>query len=407
MTSQQRKHHAARRVDDLITQRADSLNGFRNDFWKLMHVIRARTDILSPRRMVDNSVSVREVEQIVNACVRIACHRFSWKRSPFDWDVPASSPFVQLRSLVHHLFDDYPVPEFMTSVWWKAYPQQWEIDLYLYLAIGKGVRQFAKHSPLPLTRRMAALFMQAPDDLSPGAACRWSQVLALGGNERLARCLIDLPLLAEATSAEPFWETVIRFLIQYQPVSTVETAEIVKFIQDQRFEPAEQIWGCGAGSDPVQPDFSLRGRTLMSLRRHMANWRNDLIVKGYQPPVSLDPLDKPWQSCCIDAFRLEQDGIAWSIEELLTPRALKQEGARMQHCVAEYISYCKNRISSIWSMRMHQGELRKRILTIEVIPETKTIYQARGKLNRAPTESDMKILIRWAAQTGLKFRENI
>lgn len=407
MVSQQRKHHAARKVDELIAQRADSLNGFRNSFWQLIHVIRARTDILSPRRIVDNSVTFCEIEQIVNASARIACHRFSWKRNPFGWDIPASSPFVQMRSLAHYLFDEYPVPGFMTSVWWKTYPQQWEIDLYLYLASGRGVRQFSRSSPFPLTRRMSALFMQAPDDLQPGEAFRWSQVLALGGKDRLARTLINLTMLSSVTSDEPFWETVIRFLIQHQPLAASEVTEIVKFIQEQRYEPAEKVWGSDAGNDPVQPDFSLRGRTLMSLRRHMVHWRDDLIVKGYQPPVPVDPLDQQWESTQIDGFRFERDGVEWAIEELLTPRALKQEGARMQHCVADYISFCKNHASSIWSMRMQQGESQKRVLTIEVIPDTRMILQARGKLNRAPTETDMKLLSHWAAQAGLIFKKSM
>ncbi len=329
----------------------------------------------------------------------------TWHCIPETWDAPEASPYLQMRSLVQHLFDQYPVPNFMASIWWREPNFQWGAELYQHLAKGQSIRQFSILGTFKVTKRIAALFMQAPDDLLPQEALRWSQVRALGGDERLARILIRKTCLSKTNRAEAFWQTVIRFLISNAPVSAKEIVEIVQFIQQQRFEPAHKVWGTGAGDEPVQPDFSMRGRTLMSLRRHMAHWRSELIEKGFVPPQPVNPLDIPWERCRIGSFCLERDGTTWSIEELLTPRELHHEGQVMQHCVASYVSVCASRKTTIWSMKFQKEKIERHSLTIEVRPKSKVIFQARGKHNCDPSDVINEILNRWAAQEGLKFNE--
>lgn len=404
MTSQTQKHHASRGLDDLITQRAQKLKKHRKQFWKLIHLIRANTGLLSPcASSTYNNPSC--AKRVVDACERMARRRHHWQRFPEAWSAPAASPFVQLRSLVQHLFDRYPVPNFMAPVWWSEKQNHWELSLYLYLATGRSVRQFSGLKHLPITKRMAALFMQAPDDLRPIETFRWAQILSLGGDARLARILINQTHLWAPTADEAYWQTVILFLIQNQPLSAAEIVEIVRFIHEQRYEPAEIVWGRGAGDDPVQPDFSLRGRTLMSLRRHQANWRSELIEKGFMPPPHINPLDFPWAQSEIGSFHLDQEGTLWSIEELLTPRQLRTEGRIMQHCVTDYISACARRKTTIWSMKYKTGRRRRRTLTIEVLPKTKVILQASGKQNCTPGDDAKNILRRWAKQEGLQYQE--
>ena len=76
----------------------------------------------------------------------------------------------------------------------------------------------------------------------------------------------------------------------------------------------------------------------------------------------------------------------------------------MQHCVASYIHVCARRQTSIWSMQVQQGETRKHTLTIEVLPESRSIRQAKGKRNAPPSEVAKAMLKRWAAQEGLRFQ---
>ncbi|MCH9654570.1 MAG: PcfJ domain-containing protein [Planctomycetes bacterium] len=400
MTSQNQKHHASRRLDDLITHCAQKLPKHRKQFWKLIYVIRDKTSLLSPRAGTAYT-NPTCAEQIVRSCERMVRRRYNWQRYPEAWVPPDASPFVQMRSLVQHLFDQYAVPNFMASVWWKKQYASWELALYLHLAKGLSLRQFSVLNHLRITRRMAALFMQAPDDLRLIESIRWGHVLSLGGDDRLARILISQTCLGMFTRDEEFWETVIRFLIQNQPLSAEEIVEMVRFIHEQRFEPAEIVWGRGAGDDPVQPEFTLRGRTLMSLRRHQANWRSELIEKGFMPPPHVHPLDFPWQRSEISSFRFEEEGTAWTIDELLTPRELRNEGRIMQHCVAEYISDCARGKTTIWSMKCHEGKQKRRTLTIEVAPKAKVILQASGKQNCTPSVKVSEILNRWAKQESL------
>jgi hypothetical protein len=79
----------------------------------------------------------------------------------------------------------------------------------------------------------------------------------------------------------------------------------------------------------------------------------------------------------------------------------------MRHCVATYVSDCARRRTSIWSMKVCQGETRRRVLTIEVLPHTRTIWQARGRRDSPPTEIAERMLDRWAKQEGLTMRERL
>ena len=86
--------------------------------------------------------------------------------------------------------------------------------------------------------------------------------------------------------------------------------------------------------------------------------------------------------------------VFWTIDEILTGEDLKVEGGIMRHCVAGYLHACVRRQTSIWSMKVTQGQRKQRLLTIEVNPETREIRQVKGKRNSAPSESGMAILQR-------------
>lgn len=403
MSSHLRKVCAKRRLDELIRKSAPRQSKGRRAYWRLVTAIRASSRLLQP--VPDRgSTPADSTEGIIKACVRIAKRYGHWRRQPEKWDAPDGSPFVQFRSLVSHLFDRYPVPTFMAPAWCHTHDKSWEIDLYLHLASGKSIRQFAwpLSYPVRMTKREARWFMQAPDDGFSLGAFRWAQVRALGGDRRLADILMLAPPLLIPTEHEEFWKSVVRFLIDNSPITTAEIYEIVQFIDQQRFQPAEKVWGQGAGTNPLQPNFTLKGRSLMSLRRHMANWRTDLLTKL----PALSQSSPKWPGTSIGAFRHTVGDTLWTIDELLSDRELRIEGGIMKHCVATYIQECARRETSIWSMKMQQGERRKRTLTIEVLPYSRVIWEVKGKQNASPDQTTTDILKRWAAQEGLRLRES-
>jgi len=219
----------------------------------------------------------------------------------------------------------------------------------------------------------------------------------------LAHCFGPCSSLLPLTS--DFWETVIRFLVANGPLVDAEVEAIVGFIHRQRFEAAEVVWGRGAGDRPLQPDFSLEGRSLSGLRRHMANWQAELACRV--PTLVRESRELSRAPTPIEPFQLHDGVQTWSVRELLTASELRTEGGIMRHCVGSYVSACRLRRRSIWSMRIEDGEAPKRVLTIEILPATRTIRQARGKSNAPPCHAARRVLHLWAKQAGLKFDDSV
>lgn len=398
-----RKNYAKRRLDVAAKRLANSLADSRHDFWRLLRALRA-SSLLSPDAAPSNIVP-NDADRVLLACARITQHSDRWRRIPEHWNAPEGNPVVQFRSFVSHLFDLYAVPSFMSRVWLREYDAPWELELYFHLATGRSIRRL--DVPMRLCKKAASLFMQAPDDLVPIAAMRWAHVRSLGGCSQLARQLANRTVLAAPTKHEHFWESVIRFLVRYQPIPLEESIEIVQFIHDQKFRPAKEAWRpcewkVGAGNEPLQPDFTLQGRSLRSLRRHRAHWKTQLA--GI---VELPRLQRRagWEQSGISPLTIKRGDETWSIVELLSREELSVEGGIMRHCIATYTSSCKRQHSSIWSMRVRRGEKMKRVLTIQVIPSKKMIWEAVGKSNQSPHPRAREFLEMWAQQEGLRLRE--
>lgn len=295
----------------------------------------------------------------------------------------------------------------MSRVWLGKGGNQWEIDLYLHLAAGKSIRQFVFPSSFPISKCTAAFFMEAPDDFSPFEALRWGQIRSLGGDSQLARQLISKTLFGKPTDNEPFWESVIRFLVRNQPITLDESVTIVAFIHSQKFLPANNVWGPGkwpdgTGSKPFQPDFTLQGRTLRSLRRHMTNWQTELASKLPLPQLKNN---RCWERTEIAPISLVLNDDLWTVEELLSFDELFVEGGIMKHCVATYANACRRNRSSIWSIKVRSGNKRRRMLTVEVIPNKRMIWQAKGRRNSAPSDEAAQFLQIWAKQERLEIRD--
>lgn len=426
-----RKRSARSLLDELIHQCDRVLTHGRQPFRRLIQTVRNRSSILDfplNRGWIDPPTFPR----LVRAFGRMATQVFSWHQQPESWSAPQASSFVQYQTLVSHLFDRFHTPKFIRQIWLiddlETQSQVWQLDLYLHLAAGRSVRRFPL-LPCSLSKNAAAFFMQAPDDFSPCAALQWAWMRSLGADPKLARLLVGQDCLAVPSERNEFWESVIRFLLKYAPISSDETVAIVRFIDDQKYQPADLVWGQGAGRGPLQPEFTLQGRTLMSLRRHMANWRTEVQVTIRSLP---EPLPSTWKPTGIHSFRYWDGEQCWTIDELLSARELAIEGNIMEHCVATYTSTCARRKTTIWSMKSMtpgiptttggssersvnesvpatqeqdgfgtESPTRRRVLTIEVCPESKSVRQAKGKRNAPPTDKALQVLIRWVNQEGL------
>jgi len=105
-----------------------------------------------------------------------------------------------------------------------------------------------------------------------------------------------------------------------------------------------------------------------------------------------------WEKVFEDWYYEKNKENIYFIEEITTTKRLSSEGRRMKHCVFSYAQSCSKGYSSILSLS-HNDEL---LLTIEVNKRTNTVVQAKGKLNRAATNSELYLLDEFAKKNNLK-----
>ncbi len=399
MSNRTRKNAARSYLDTVLKQHEPFTKKAKRTYWKLMNTVRDRSVIL--KAIPSNRCCHRyDVRTLVFGCRRIASYPKQWIRPLETWQPEGDYAVAQFRSLMSHLFEEYPAPNHLALSWINLYYsfEPWYIELYLHMAKGLGIRQYSG-SPLPLelNRSAAIWFNCSPDDLDPEFALEWSLVRSWGGDEKVARLFATECTFSLKKETARFWESAIRFLMKYMPITDQEVLEIILFLNQQKYEPAEDTWGRGGGAEPLQPGFSLKGRTLKSLRRHMIHWREELLAKRPE----LGTVTHDWQPMEVGSLQFQEDGTQWTIEELTNDKSLIIEGTVMQNCVGDYVRNCTLRQSSIWSMRAGRNGYRKRICTIEVSPDSRVVVQFKAKANSSPSDKCREVLKQWAEREGL------
>jgi hypothetical protein len=315
-----------------------------------------------------------------------------------QWAPRSHNADRQFSSLARHLWAVYDVPLFMDRAWLQgdAIQQAW----FQHIGEGKNIRS-ADGLPIPLTKKMAHHFMGAPASYSIEAALRFGQVMALGGDHRLANALQETRLVREFRN-DDFWLSVIRFFVRNPMLDLVHVQPIVDYLWNQRYEPRVVFIERGVAQElgPEQPNLSMHGRTVATLLRAVNEWHRRLGRKITGGPFQ-------WRKSSVSDFKFiegteeSHNMKVWRIRELLSSQELVTEGRRMRHCVASYANSCYRGLCSIWSMEVETEEGVAPLLTIEVNHQQNEICQVRGKHNRLSTEKERDVLRHWALQEGL------
>lgn len=333
--------------------------------------------------------------EIVRALFAVTNHHTTWIQPIESWNPSSQNKYTQFFSLVNHLFAKYPVPFFMTAVWFKNHSSEANRQQNWFKHIGSGKNIRTANIPLVFSKKMAHHFLKAPSHLTVESAFRWGQILGFGGSEILAKNIIQSKL-ANKFYNENFWEKVLLFFVKHPNLPQEQICPIIDYLNQIKFIPHTI---CGVVQETsAEPHFSMKGQTLSSIMRRMEIWHKLLARYGGEK--------KTWPKSGINNFTFVEKSNSekieyWSIEELLDSHALFIEGRKMQHCVASYQWKCVSGNASIWSMTLEKDKKIHKILTIEVDKKKKQICQVRMKKNKFADEKTMKILKLWASKERL------
>ena len=274
-------------------------------------------------------------------------------------------------------------------------------EWFINIGMGANIRK-QKGLPISLTKKVAHYFLQAPNNVTVSEAIRWGQVIAMGGEERVARGIMTTPLRGSFEN-DDFWTTVIRFFIDNPFLDAVNYGPIYDYLQEKKFGHRRPMWVENrlVEMGPEQPNLSMKGRDPLRLLEDVNEWHVGLNRTNFNVYGG----DCCWKSCGIPGFERKERGTLYQITELLDSRDLRDEGNAMGHCVASYILSCKEGRSAVYSMvRVEKGELTREA-TIEVGVEGRKVLQARKRFNAVITEEDKRIIGQWAYRANLKMSE--
>ncbi|MEL6866659.1 MAG: PcfJ domain-containing protein [Bacteroidota bacterium] len=301
-------------------------------------------------------------------------------------------PFVYFSGVALLQTIDF-LPEFML---WRihtclnALPKR---QLLKALAEGKHLRKI-KTCPMPFSKRMAHLFVNAPKEFSFDEAVWYALVKGWGGDERLLKAM---------QTQFGHWEQDMRmlkivisfFVAQKEDISSGQYLELLGYLR--------HLWD-ESGYLPI------KGWTLKSLSRRAEEWQEEVQRRhleemelrhryGYAGP----PVYKCWEGAKYKEMKMDYLGDTYQIVQLRDSSSLSIEGRKMRHCVGSYVNQCIGGQCSIWSLRRLQRNGDKSLVTIEV-NKNHRITQARRKCNGAPERWQWKLIKYWAEREKIAYR---
>jgi hypothetical protein len=213
-----------------------------------------------------------------------------------------------------------------------------------------------------------------------------------------------LSRLGRPCPGEPFWATFGQWLGRNSLVDPRQVGPLVDFLHSQKFEPLGQVRENGLFREcgPPQPGLCMNARTPDGLLRQMHAWHRRL------GRTSDGSTGRRWDSCGLPGFdRIEGEAgnqRRFVIVELLDSAELQAEGRVMRHCVYSYARSCASGHCAIFSLRCDIGAGLERRATVELIPATRSIVQARARFNHKPGPVEQRILRAWATAAHLRLK---
>jgi hypothetical protein len=365
------------------------------NFHELLHHVRYRA-----RRLLEAPVANGHhpgVEALVNLSRFGSVHI----RPAAEWSGTTSSWRLAVSSLAYHLVCKYEVPVFLASTWCSTDDADADKKRGWFVAHARGASFRSLNLPIVMTRKMEHIFLASPDHLAIEHAIRRAELLALGAPAELVQAVLSTRLATDMSNGE-FWRSVWIFLIANASIiDPVQIGPMIDYIQAIRHDRVAVDTPDGMVElEPPQPEFSVKGRTVQSILRLMADWHRSLALGR----AGLAWAPSPLRPMLVE--ELSQDTSApprwWQMMELTNSAQLRTEGTVLHHCVASYADQCYRGMSRIWSLRFRRGEKVHHVLTIEIDPKRRAVVQARGRANCAASGKPLRLLQDWADRERLQ-----
>jgi hypothetical protein len=257
LTARIRKNAANAAIDKAVREAlaaAGKVGRTRTSFELLLR--RARRSDLFDRGSVGGRSGATGCGEIIAGLLALASYHKAWMRPVEEWEPFGTSPLPRFSSLAWHLLASYPVPHFMTPVWFEGRSVEARRRQGWYLHIGSGRNIRTADLPLRYTKKMSHEFLQAPDHFTVEAALRWGQVRGLGGLKELA-LTISATRLGRSFESEDFWITVAHFFVNHPELDLAQVGPVVDYLHHQRFVPQEVLMADGERDElgPPQPNL--------------------------------------------------------------------------------------------------------------------------------------------------------
>jgi PcfJ-like protein len=332
-------------------------------------------------------------------------------REPSAWrpNLKTRDPARLCLAAARHLFARYPVAAPLESIWVNREgltDSEVKLRKHWYIVAARGGSLYKECANGWLSRKEAHAFLNAPDGLGFDEALWFAIAKSYAPDDGIALRLARSKVGRTARSEIAFWREVMRFFCM-NPAPT----ELVDDLCDYMAECLRR-----------DAAYSLKGRTLATMRRQMHEWHRDLAAierieaairraRGIRAGAEVNTADNgrwsgasiadwSWRPSAKEAqFKREE----YAVCQLRTAEALVAETRAMRHCVSTYAAKCVAGKASIWSLRRYVQNGFDRLLTIEVDPHNRAI-QVRGACNRLAKPDEKAVLERWAKARNIVMR---
>ena len=343
---------------------------------------------------LEQTLSINNREHYyMSGLIKVFERNRQWVRDFKNWKPKSHNKHKQFTSLLFHLFGTYEVPKFMTNVWFRRDKGSYRYrEWYIKLTNGESLRR--QKFKIPITKKIAHYFGQAPEDYSVEQAVIWGIIHSEGGDQRLVKEFI----VAKPSNFYDnlnFWKTFVRFLVSNSMIDKKLIGPIIDFINFQKFDNSDSFLdGEIISKPPPQPNFSFNNRNSNTLIRQVEKWHGKIGKSGKADLVLFEPSG-------INGYlsKMKEES-SFQIKQLTSNFALFDEGEQLGHCVGSYAHSCFLGDCSIWSFSKIESSSLKKLLTIEINKEN-VISEIRGAYNRYPKIAEMSHLKKWAKKENL------